>query len=71
MKDDPFVRVVPGKEMKASSAAKVLHVAKGRFPNESLCGKILDPAVVKPTGRVKCERCQISLKNLRSNNVLP
>lgn len=65
MKDDPFTRVTAGKH------PVVLHAAKGRFPNEGLCGRVLDPTPVTPKGRVKCEACQIALKNLRSNNGLP
>lgn len=63
MNEDLFVRVSVGKR---NGEAKVVHVAKGRFPNEALCGRVLEPAPVKSRGRVKCAACQTSLKRLRT-----
>jgi hypothetical protein len=60
MTEDPFIRVVTGKR------AMTTHVAKKRFPNESLCGRVLDPEPVTPKGRVKCEPCQTILQNQRT-----
>lgn len=55
MTPDPFVRVV-------GKSHTTAHVAKDRFPNESLCGRVLDPTPVKTSkGRAKCQACQHSL----------
>lgn len=59
---DPFVRVVPG------SGARMLHAAKPRFPNESLCGRRLQEAQVKPEGKFRCHHCVHILKKAQANN---
>lgn len=63
MTPDPFVRLV---KTAPSDRKLILHVAKERFPNEALCGRVLDPEPTNPKGRLKCTACQKSLKLLRS-----
>lgn len=61
---NPFVRVVPG------GGITMLHVAKARFPNESICGRRLQEAKVsgRNTDRPKCLHCVQILKAARANN---
>lgn len=59
---NPFVRVVPG------GGITMLHVAKARFPNESICGRRLQEAKVSGKGRPKCVHCAQILKKARVNN---
>lgn len=46
----PFNRVV-------ATIAKTVHVAKEDYPNESLCGRVLQPGPVTAKGREKCSHC--------------
>jgi hypothetical protein len=64
MNTDLFVRLV---KIAPNGRKLILHVAKERFPNEALCGRVLDPEPVTPKGRLKCTACQKSLKLLRTN----
>lgn len=65
MNEDPFVRLV---KTAPSDRKLILHAAKERYPDEALCGRVLDPEPVKPKGRLKCTACQKSLRILRQNS---
>lgn len=51
---------------RANSTSVVLHVAKERFPNEALCGKVLsETRVTRTRGAHKCGNCKKSLEAVK------